>query len=760
MGHNHTSGSRIEVSITGMSCAACAARIEKAIGAVPGVTDAAVNFATRRASVGFHATPDKKSVVEAIEKLGYGVIEALAPSRVGGHAHDDSAAHCDLHDSEEEHKAAEIARLRRLVIIATILTVPVAAIAMSHARVSWLSGEWTRWVQLTLATPVVLWCGRAFIAGAWAGIRRGVADMNTLIGAGTLTAWGYSVVATVAPLWVAKSVHEAHLYFEAASVIVTLVLVGRLLEARATGRTGEAIRKLMDLRPHKARVERDGAEVEIDAAQVRVGDIVIVRPGERFSVDGEVTRGSTSVDESMLTGESMPVEKTVGSPVIGGTINTSGAVRYRAMRIGAETALQRIIELVRSAQGGKAPISRYADAVSGIFTPVVIGVAIITLGAWLWMGLEGESVRLGILAFVSVLIIACPCALGLATPTAIMVGTGRGAEMGVLFKGGEALETAHKIDTVVLDKTGTITLGKAAVVGLHAGDGVDENEMLRLAAGVESGSEHPIGKAIVHEATQRGLAISEAHDFESIAGRGVRATVDGRVVGVGRLADETLSTDLADAVEKAPVGTTAVLVRVDDQAWGVVLLEDAVREESAVAISRMKAMGLRVVMLTGDRESTAQEIARRVGIEEVRAQVLPKDKAACVEDLREGGRIVAMVGDGINDAPALATADVGVAMGSGTDVAIAAADVTLVRPDLTLVAGAIDLSKATMRTIRQNLFWAFFYNVLGIPIAAGVLYPWTGWMLSPIIASAAMSASSVCVVLNSLRLRGYTPRKG
>ncbi|NUQ67371.1 MAG: cadmium-translocating P-type ATPase [Phycisphaerales bacterium] len=743
---------QIEVSISGMSCAACAARIEAALSKIAGVSGASVNFATKRAHIEFAgAAPDHAAVTRAIESLGYGVLGAQSPAMDGDH----DAVHCELHDAEEAHRTAEIARLHRLVIVSAILSLPVAAIAMSHGHVSWLNGDWTRWAQFFLATPVVLWCGRAFIAGAWAGIRRGAADMNTLIGVGTLTAWGYSVVATVAPLRVAASVRDAHLYFEAASVIVTLVLVGRLLEARATGRTGEAIRRLMDLRPHKARVVREGVETEIDAADVRLGDTLVVRPGERFSVDGEVTQGRTSVDESMLTGESMPVEKDVGSSVIGGTINTSGSVRYIATRIGAETALQRIIELVRAAQGGKAPIARYADAVSRVFTPVVIGVAIVTLGMWLWLGPAGESVRLGILAFVSVLIIACPCALGLATPTAIMVGTGRGAELGVLFKGGEALETAHKIDTVVLDKTGTITLGQATVVGVHAAQGVDEVEMLRLAAGVEAGSEHPTGKAIVRAARERGLAIPEAHGFESLAGRGVRARVDGREVSVGRLGDAALPTDLEQAVACAPAGSTLVQMRVDDQAWGVFLLEDALREESAAAIERMKALGLRVVMLTGDRESTARDIAKRVGIDEVRAQVLPQDKAARVEELRADGRVVAMVGDGINDAPALATADVGIAMGTGTDVAIAASDVTLVRPDLTLVAGAIALSKATMRTIRQNLFWAFFYNVLGIPIAAGLLYPWTGWMLSPIIASAAMSASSVCVVLNSLRLRAY-----
>jgi Cu+-exporting ATPase len=550
-------------------------------------------------------------------------------------------------------------------------------------------------------------------------------------------------------------------YYEAASVIIELVLLGKLLEARATGKTGAAIRRLIGLQAKTARVVRGGEERDIPVEEVVVGDTVVVRPGEKIPVDGvvEAGGGSSAVDESMLTGESVPVEKGPGAAVFGATINTTGALRLRTTRVGKDTALRQIVRLVEEAQGSKAPISRLADTISAYFTPAVLVIALVTFAVWFFVSPVEDRLSMALRTFVSVLIIACPCALGLATPTAIMVGTGRGAEHGILIRSGVALETAHKVTAVILDKTGTITRGRPALTDLRALPGVPETEFLRLAASAESLSEHPLGAAIVEGARARGLRPAEPSEFRAVVGKGVEATVDGRRVLVGKralLVERGIDTGALDplADELAAAGKTPMYGAVDGRPAGVIAVADSVKPESREAVGRLHRLGLRVAMITGDNQRTAAAVAREVGIEPemVFAEVLPGEKAAHVKGLQEQGHLVGMVGDGINDAPALAQADVGLAMGTGTDVAIEAADITLIRGDLRSVADAIALSRATMRTIRQNLFWAFVYNVVGIPVAAGVLYPLTGWLLSPIIASAAMALSSVSVVLNSLRL--------
>jgi Cu+-exporting ATPase len=548
-------------------------------------------------------------------------------------------------------------------------------------------------------------------------------------------------------------------YYEAAAVIIVLILLGKYFEARATGRTSAAIKRLIGMQARTARVMRDGTEQDVPIESVIVGDRVLVRPGEKIPVDGNVESGQSAVDESMLTGESVPVEKAAGDSVFGATMNTTGALRLVATKVGADSALQQIVRLVQEAQGSKAPIARLADKISGVFVPIVIGIALVTFVVW-WFASPVESrLSMALVTAVSVLIIACPCALGLATPTAIMVGTGRGAEKGILIKGGEALETAHKLTAIVLDKTGTITHGKPAVTDIIPAPGgtLDERELLRLAASAEQHSEHPLAAAIVREATARGLSLAEPIGFQAVVGHGVEAQVDGHAVLVGKaalLAQRTIQSALAEkAAALAAMGRTPMFVAVDSREAGIVAVADTVRPESKEAIATMHALGLRVVMMTGDNQRTAEAVASQVGVDVVFADVLPKDKADKVKALQAEGHVVGMVGDGINDAPALAQADVGLAVGTGTDVAMESADITLMRGDLRAVPQAIALSHATMRTIKQNLFWAFIYNVVGIPIAAGVLFPFTGWLLSPIIASAAMAFSSVSVVLNSLRLR-------
>ncbi|MCC6856759.1 MAG: copper-translocating P-type ATPase, partial [Microbacteriaceae bacterium] len=592
---------------------------------------------------------------------------------------------------------------------------------------------------------------------------------------GTGAAYLYSLAATIWPGFFAgvsgAAAHAAHtegtmggmvmvpVYYEAAAVIIVLILLGKYFEARATGRTSAAIKKLIGMQAKTARVMRDGTEQDVPIESVVVGDRVLVRPGEKIPVDGKVESGQSAVDESMLTGESVPVEKAAGDSVFGATMNTTGALRLVATKVGADSALQQIVRLVQEAQGSKAPIARLADNISGVFVPIVIAIALATFVVWWFASPVDSRLSMALVTAVSVLIIACPCALGLATPTAIMVGTGRGAEKGILIKGGEALETAHKLTAIVLDKTGTITHGKPAVTDIipAAAGPLDESELVRLAASAEQHSEHPLAAAIVREAAARGLSLTEPIGFQAVVGHGVEATVDGHVVLVGKaalLAQRSIRSVLAEkAAGLAALGRTPMYVAVDGREAGIIAVADTVRPESKDAIATMHALGLRVVMMTGDNQRTAEAVASQVGVDVVFADVLPRDKADKVKALQAEGHVVGMVGDGINDAPALAQADVGLAVGTGTDVAMESADITLMRGDLRAVPQAIALSHATMRTIRQNLFWAFIYNVVGIPIAAGVLFPFTGWLLSPIIASAAMAFSSVSVVLNSLRLR-------
>jgi Cu+-exporting ATPase len=821
---------RVDLPIQGMSCAACARRIELGLSKTPGVRKASVNFATARATVEYdpHDT-GVRQLIDRIRDVGY---ETAATARAD-FVIDDSArpsgssvpleghlravggvvdatfnlgtmevrieylpgmidvgqlrrqieafgyrvaetppdsADAAAEDVEQAIRAAEYRDLRRKFWIAALLSLPVVVIAMSHGRVPWLDFAGVNWVQLALTTPVVLYCGAQFYRGAWAAFRHRAADMNTLIAVGTGAAYLYSVAATIAPGFFVRAAGSAGhhvdagmvpVYFEAASVIIALILLGRMLESRAKGRTGEAIRRLIGLQAKTARVIRNGREEDVPVEEVVPGDLVVVRPGEKVPVDGIVEEGASALDESMLTGESMPVEKQRGDEVFGATLNRTGSFRFRATKVGRDTALQQIVRLVQDAQGSKAPIARLADIISGIFTPIVLCIAIATFVVWFVAAAPDVRFSTALVTFVSVLIIACPCALGLATPTAIMVGTGRGAENGVLIKGGEALETAHKLQTIVLDKTGTITRGEPTLTDLVPLSAMAEEELLRLSASAERGSEHPLGEAIVRAAADRGISLSEPSQFNAIAGHGIEVDVDGRSVLLGNaklMADRGI--DVGDPAssrlaELASAGKTPMLVAADRRLAGIIAVADPIKPESKDAIDALVRMGLEVVMITGDNRRTAEAVARQVGIERVLAEVLPEGKVAKIKQLQQEKKSVGMVGDGINDAPALAQADIGIAIGTGTDVAIEASDITLIRGDLRGVVTAIALSRATIRTVRQNLFWAFIYNVIGIPIAAGLLYPVFGWLLSPIIASAAMSFSSVSVVANSLRLRRF-----
>lgn len=664
--------------------------------------------------------------------------------------------------------------LRRKFWVAAILSLPVVIIAMAHGQIDFLNFAGANWLQLALTTPIMFYSGSQFFRGAWAAFRHRAADMNTLIAIGTGAAYAYSVAATIAPHWFSgmgastmagMASTGAPVYFEAAAVIIALIVLGRMLESRAKGQTSDAIRKLMSLRAKTARVIRNGQEMDIPVEEVVAGDTVIVRPGEKIPVDGVILEGSSAVDESMLTGESLPVEKKPEDEVFGSTVNKTGSFRFKATKVGKDTALQQIVRLVQDAQGSKAPIARMADVISGIFTPIVMCIAIAAFVVWFVASPVDVRFTMALITFVSVLIIACPCALGLATPTAIMVGTGKGAENGVLIKGGESLETAHKLQVILLDKTGTITRGKPALTDVVVDDmftGVTENELLRLVASAEKGSEHPLGEAIVQGAQQRSLQLVDTTVFDSVTGKGIAAVVDGRKVLMGNIRlmqDNGISATSAEATaaKLAMEGKTPMYVALDGQFAGLIAVADEIKPESKDAIAEMQRMGLDVIMVTGDNRRTAEAVAKQVGIQRVFAEVLPEGKVDVVKRLQQEKKVVGMVGDGINDAPALAQADVGIAIGTGTDIAIEASDITLLKGDLRGVVNGIALSRATLRTIKQNLFWAFIYNVLGIPVAAGALYPFTGWLLSPIIASAAMSLSSVSVVANSLRLRRFKP---
>jgi Cu+-exporting ATPase len=752
---------RIDLPITGMTCAACAARIERSLGKSEGVAEAAVNLATERATVRFDPlVTSVDRIVGTIRETGYDAI-VPAPESVEPVADRVAVAR------REEHET-----LRRKFIVAAVLAFPVLLIAMSHGRIPFLAFRGSTAVQFLLTTPVVLYSGAQFYRGAWLAFKHRAADMNTLIALGTGAAYGYSVAVLLFPQFFQRggsamagmsSSMETPVYFEAAAVIIALILLGKLLEARAKGRTSEAVRRLIGLQAKTARVVRDGREADVPIESVVRGDLLVVRPGEKIPVDGRLVEGSSAVNESMLTGESLPVDKGPGDTVFGATLNTMGSFTYEATAVGKETMLARIVDMVEKAQGSKAPIARMADVVSGIFTPIVLSIAIATFAAWFVLAPPETRLTLALVNFVSVLIIACPCALGLATPTAIMVGTGVAAEHGVLVRSGESLESAHKLTTMVLDKTGTVTSGHPRVTKVLPLDG-DEKELLQLAASVESRSEHPVARAIVSEASARGVELLPVESFAALAGRGVRAKARGADVLLGNESHlEANGIDTAAGRDPAAAlgaeGATPIFVASGGRLVGLIGIADEIKAESAAAIAKMRQMGLQVVMLTGDNERTARAVAAEVGIERVVAQVLPEGKAEEVKRLQSGGALVGMVGDGINDAPALAQADVGIAIGTGTDVAIEAADITLLRGDLRRVVTAISISRATIRNVKQNLFWAFVYNVIGIPVAAGLLYPVTGWLLSPLLASAAMSLSSVSVLTNSLRLRSYSPPK-
>jgi P-type Cu+ transporter len=732
----------ISFPVNGMTCAACQARVQRALASEPGVIDASVNLLTRSAAVRYDsAAVSPKRLIEAVRVTGY---EAELPR-----ADETSAGAMSRREGADEREARDLAIKASVSVVAGILSMGISMLLMGNALANY--------GLLGLTTAILVWAGRDIYRRAWKAVRHGSADMNTLVALGTGSAFLYSLIATVAPHLFARNGIAPDVYYEAVIFIIGLVLAGRAIEARARRKTSEALRRLVTLLPPSARVEKNGKWVDKPLAEVRSGEIVVVRPGERIAVDGILVEGSSEVDESMLTGEPLPVAKNPGDRVVGGTLNTTGAFRYRATSVGAESVLARIVGLMEEAQSSRAPIQRLADKVSAVFVPTVLAIAIVTFTAWFFIG-GATALPHAIAAAVSVLIIACPCAMGLAVPTAVMVATGRGAEMGLLIKGGEVLQRAGDVDTVVLDKTGTVTEGAPAVARVDALGALSEREILAHAASLERHSEHPVAAAIVRAALDKGISIYPASEFRSRTGSGVTGKVEGREVVVGNAA---LMRDLGIGVEESRqrderASTEAMsdlYVAVDGRIVGVIAVSDSLRPTSREAVQKLHTMGVDVVLLTGDRFATAKAIANEVGIEHVVADVLPQDKVVEIRRLQSLGRVVAMVGDGINDAPALAQSDVGMSMPKGTDIAIEASDIALMRSDLRGVPAAISLSRRTMATMKQNLFWAFVYNVIGIPIAAGVLYPITGLMLSPVIASAAMALSSVSVVANSLRLR-------
>jgi Cu+-exporting ATPase len=740
---------KLTISIGGMTCAACVRRVEQALDNVPGVLKAGVNLATEKATVAYDpALAAVSDLRKAIEEAGYEFRGTESE---------------DLVDIERVAREKEYLGVKRRFVGSAILALVIMTLSMKHMVpvIRGLDQQLTWYILFVLTTPVMFWAGRPFFVNAWKAALHKTTDMNTLVSLGTLAAYLYSAVATFMPRLFEGAGIEVHVYYESAAMIISFILLGKVLEAKAKGRTSEAIKKLMGLKPKTARVVVDGIEKDIPVDEVVVGDLIVVRPGEKVPVDGVVVEGHSTVDESMITGESMPVEKSLDSVVIGATVNKTGSFKFKTTKVGAESALAQIIKLVEDAQGSKAPIQRLADQVAAIFVPVVLGIAALTFVVWLIWGPQ-PSLTFAFLSFVSVLIIACPCAMGLATPTGIMVGTGKGAEYGVLIKGGESLETAHKITAVIFDKTGTLTQGRPRLTDIHPLGNFTEDQVLALAASAERGSEHPLGEAIVRAAEERQLDIPQALDFEALPGSGVKSVVDGRILLLGNarhMQDHGVETGPAQTMAEnlAEDGKTPMYIGYDGAILGVVAVADVLKENSIAAVAELKKMGLKVIVLTGDNRRTGEAIGRKVGADRVLSEVLPADKAEQVRALQAEGQVVAMVGDGINDAPALAAADVGIALGTGTDVAMEASDIALMRDDLFGVITAIKLSKRTMRTIKQNLFWAFIYNTLGIPIAAGILYPFFGILLNPIIAAAAMAMSSVSVVSNSLRLKNFKP---
>ncbi|HEY9744552.1 MAG TPA: heavy metal translocating P-type ATPase [Coleofasciculaceae cyanobacterium] len=758
------------LKLQGMSCASCANGIEEAIRSVPGVSECSVNFGAEQATVTYDPKgTDLEAIQDAVDAAGY-----------SAHPIQEQDLFAEEDDAERRARLAQLRDLKQKVwvggILSTILVIgslPMMTGLHLPFIPLWLHNFW---LQAVLTAPIQFWCGKSFYINSWKALKRHAATMDTLIVLGTSAAYFYSIFITLVPGFLTAVGLTPHVYYEASAVVITLVLLGRLFESRAKGQTSEAMRKLMGLQAKTARVIRNGREIDVPISEVLVGDVILVRPGEKIPVDGEIIDGSSTIDEAMVTGESVPVKKQPGDEVIGATINKTGSFKFRAARVGKDTFLAQIVKLVQQAQGSKAPIQRLADQVTGWFVPTIIAIAIATF--IIWFNIMG-NLNLALITMVEVLVIACPCALGLATPTSIMVGTGKGAENGILIKGAESLELAHKLQTIVLDKTGTITQGKPTVTDFVTVNGTangNELKLLRLAASVEHNSEHPLAEAVVQYAQSQEVELAEARDFEAIAGSGVQGYVSSRLVQIGtqrwmkELGIDTKA--LQQHRDKLQyLGKTVIWIAVDREIKGIMGISDAVKPSSVSAVRTLQRMGLEVVMLTGDNQQTAEAIAHEVGIKRVIAEVRPDQKAVVIQSLQTGqdssiqnlkskiqNRTVAMVGDGINDAPALAQADVGIAIGTGTDVAIAASDITLISGDLQGIVTAIQLSRATMQNIRQNLFFAFIYNVAGIPVAAGILYPFFGWLLSPIIAGGAMAFSSVSVVTNALRLRNFKPK--